>query len=95
MYTYKGYQQYYTTTCTCSNCFILALVVLFCLLITTTGSTRQKRQTMSYVGTHTVCRLVVVADYYFYQNLGQNDRRTTGEYIVSHSSFILSEIYLL
>nr|XP_022337105.1 ADAM 17-like protease isoform X2 [Crassostrea virginica] len=46
------------------------------------SSTRQKRQTMSYVGTHTVCRLVVVADYYFYQNLGQNDRRTTGEYII-------------
>lgn len=43
---------------------------------------RQKRQAMSYVGTHTVCRLVVVADYYFFQNLGQSDRRTTGEYII-------------
>ena len=74
---------------------IVFILFLFFLLITTTGSTRQKRQTMSYVGTHTVCRLVVVADYYFYQNLGQNDRRTTGKYIVSHSSFILSEMYLL
>jgi hypothetical protein len=47
------------------------------------GSQRIKRQTMSFVGTHTVCRLVVVADYYFYQNLGQRNRRATGEYIVS------------
>ncbi|XP_056004985.1 ADAM 17-like protease [Ostrea edulis] len=43
---------------------------------------RRKRQAMSYVGTHTVCRLVVVADYYFYKNLGQKNRRTTGEYII-------------
>lgn len=48
------------------------------------GPMRQKRQAMSYVGTHTVCRLVVVADYYFFQNLGQSDRRTTGEYIVTN-----------
>uniref|UniRef100_K1RE22 ADAM 17-like protease n=1 Tax=Magallana gigas TaxID=29159 RepID=K1RE22_MAGGI len=46
------------------------------------GPMRQKRRAMSYVGTHTVCRLVVVADYYFFQNLGQSDRRTTGEYII-------------
>lgn len=55
------------------------------------GPMRRKRQAMSYIGTHTVCRLVVVADYYFFQNLGQSDRRTTGEYIVIN----LFDIYII
>lgn len=55
---------------------------LFPIYDETESNMRRKRQAMSYVGTHTVCRLVVVADYYFFQNLGQNNRRTTGEYII-------------
>ncbi|XP_062585423.1 ADAM 17-like protease [Saccostrea cucullata] len=55
---------------------------LFPLYEDTASPLRRKRQTMSYVGSHTVCRLIVVADYYFYSNLGQRNRRITGEYII-------------
>ena len=43
---------------------------------------RKKRQVYPHVGTHTMCNLFVVADYYFFENIGNKDKRVTGEYLV-------------
>lgn len=49
-----------------------------------TGSERQKRQVISPIlGPRTVCRLALVADYYFFNNMGRGDRFQTSEFMIS------------
>ncbi|KAJ8317094.1 hypothetical protein KUTeg_004998 [Tegillarca granosa] len=42
---------------------------------------RHKRS-LPYVGTHTVCRLALVADHYFYDGIGGGNEHRTAEYLI-------------
>ncbi|XP_052098663.1 ADAM 17-like protease [Mytilus californianus] len=46
------------------------------------GHVRKKRQTYPHVGSHTMCGLLAVADYYFFKEIGRSDKRVTGEYLI-------------
>ncbi|XP_021351616.1 ADAM 17-like protease isoform X1 [Mizuhopecten yessoensis] len=49
-----------------------------------TGPQREKRQATSpIIGPRTLCRLAVVADFYFFSNMGQGDRYPTSEFMIS------------
>ena len=53
-------------------------------------SVRHKRQaSYSYIGRNTRCKLVVVADHFFFNNVGRNDKFRTSGYIVSTESFTI------
>ncbi|KAK3096239.1 hypothetical protein FSP39_024834, partial [Pinctada imbricata] len=47
-----------------------------------TSHSRHKRQTMSVVGSHTVCKLIAVADKYFFDNIGRGSQKLAGEYLI-------------
>ncbi|XP_033756847.1 ADAM 17-like protease isoform X2 [Pecten maximus] len=49
-----------------------------------TGPQRQKRQVASPIlGPRTVCKLALVADFYFFSNIGRGDRFQTSEFMIS------------